>query len=95
MLESNRIAGVLFSQEGGLELGRRDVADGLQEAPVVEPVDPLQGGVLDLIQGLPGPRRRTSSVLYRPMMVSANALSNESPREPTEATAPASASRSV
>jgi hypothetical protein len=29
------------------------------------------------------------------MMVSASALSNESPREPTEVTAPASASRSV
>ena len=42
-----------------------------------------------------GPRRRISSVLYSPMIVSASALSNESPREPTEVTAPASASRSV
>ena len=39
---------------GGLELGRWDVADGLQEPAVVEPVDPLQGGVLDLVQALPG-----------------------------------------
>src|SRR5215216_5674926 len=42
-----------------------------------------------------GPRRRISSVLYSPMIVSARALSKLSPREPTEATAPASASRSV
>jgi hypothetical protein len=43
---------------------------------------------------LHGPRR-ISSVLYSPMIVSARALSNESPREPTEQTAPASARRSV
>jgi hypothetical protein len=80
---------------GGLELGRWDMPDRLQEPAVVEPVDPLQGGVLDLVQALPGPRRRISSVLYRPMIVSAKALSKLSPREPTEVTAPASASRSV
>jgi hypothetical protein len=39
---------------GGLELGRWDVADGLQEPAVVEPVDPFQGGVLDLVDALPG-----------------------------------------
>jgi hypothetical protein len=60
---------------------------------VVEPVDPLQGGLLDLIKTFQGPRRRISSVLYSPMIVSASAWSNESPREPTEVTAPASASR--
>ena len=49
MLESSRVAGALLSLECGLELGRRDVADRLQEPAVVEPVDPLQGGVLDLI----------------------------------------------
>jgi hypothetical protein len=42
-----------------------------------------------------GPRRRTSSALYSSMIVSARALSKLSPREPTEVTAPASASRSV
>jgi len=47
-------AEVLLSPECGLELGRRDVADGLQEPAVVEPVDPLQGGVLDLVVALPG-----------------------------------------
>ena len=95
MLESDSTAGVLPLIVGGLELGRRDVADGLQESAVVEPVDPLQGGVLDLVEALPGPRRRISSALYSPMIVSARALSNESPREPTEVTAPASANRSV
>ena len=54
MLESNGVTGVLLSLECGLELGRRDVADGLQEPAVVEPVDPLQGGVLDLVKALPG-----------------------------------------
>jgi len=39
---------------GGLEVGRWNVADWFQEPAVVEPVDPLQGGVLDLIQALPG-----------------------------------------
>jgi hypothetical protein len=39
---------------GGLELDRWDVPDGFQEPAVVEPVDPFQGGVLDLVQALPG-----------------------------------------
>jgi len=46
--------GILLCSEGGLELGRRDMANGLQEPAVVEPVDPLQGGVLDLVNPLPG-----------------------------------------
>jgi hypothetical protein len=71
------------------------VPDRFQEPAVVEPVDPLQGGVLDLVQALQGPRRRIGSVLSSPMIVSARALSNESPREPTEVTAPAAANRSV
>jgi hypothetical protein len=44
LLESNRVAGVFLLPECGLELGRRDIADGLQEPAVVEPVDPLQQG---------------------------------------------------
>jgi hypothetical protein len=46
--------GVLLSSEGGLELGRRDMPNGLQEPVMVEPVDPFQGGVLDLVDALPG-----------------------------------------
>jgi hypothetical protein len=54
VLESSRVAGVLLFQECGLELGWRDIANGLQEPAVVEPVHPLQGGVLDLIKAPPG-----------------------------------------
>ena len=34
-----------------LGLNGRNVADGLEEAPVVEPVHPFQGGELDGLQG--------------------------------------------
>ena len=54
MLESSGVAGVLLLLECGLELGRRDIADGLQEPAVIERVDPLQGGVLDLVDAPPG-----------------------------------------
>lgn len=39
---------------GLLELGRRHVAKGLVQPGVVEPVDVLQGGQLELVTGLPG-----------------------------------------
>jgi len=54
VLESVGVAGILLAVVGGLELGRWDMADRLQEPAVVEPVDPLQGGVLDLVEALPG-----------------------------------------
>ena len=54
MLESGSAAGILPLVVGGLELGWWEMADGLQEPAVVEPVDPLQGGVLDLVEALPG-----------------------------------------
>ena len=38
--------------EVGLCFGGRDAADGLEEASVIEPVDPFEGGELD---GSPGP----------------------------------------
>jgi len=38
---------------GGLELRRRDVADRLEQASVVEPVHPLQRRVLDVVDPLP------------------------------------------
>jgi hypothetical protein len=53
VLESSGVAGVLLSLVCGFELGWWDIANGLQEPAVVEPVDPLQGGVLDLVQALP------------------------------------------
>ena len=54
MPESNRVAGVLLWPACGLELRRWEVADGLQEPAVVEPVDPLQGGVLEVVDAPPG-----------------------------------------
>lgn len=36
-----------------LPLGRRHVVEGLQQAPVVEPVNPLEGGVLNFIEVAP------------------------------------------
>ena len=38
---------------GGFGLGRRDVADGLQQPTIVVPVDPLERGVLDGIKRSP------------------------------------------
>jgi hypothetical protein len=49
VLESVDAAWGLPSPVGGLELCRREVADGLEESAVVEPVGPLQGGGLDLV----------------------------------------------
>jgi hypothetical protein len=37
-----------------LGFGGRDIADGLEEAPMVEPVDPFQGGKLDRFDTAPG-----------------------------------------
>ena len=36
------------------ELGRRDLAVGFEEAAVVEPVDPFEGGVLEVVEAAPG-----------------------------------------
>jgi hypothetical protein len=66
LLESNRVAGVLLSPECGLELGRRHIANGLQEPAVVEPVDPLQRGVLDLVEALPRPAAANQLGLVQP-----------------------------
>jgi hypothetical protein len=39
---------------GGLGLSGRDVPDRLEEAVVVEPVDPFEGGELDRFEAAPG-----------------------------------------
>jgi transposase len=39
----------------GFRLGGRDVADGLEQTPVVEPVNPFEGGELDGLDGAPRP----------------------------------------
>ena len=35
---------------GGFVLGRRDVVEGAVQAPVVVPIDPFQGGRLEVVQ---------------------------------------------
>ncbi len=45
--------GALLTPVGGLELDGWDVADRLEQSPMVEPVDPLERGVLDVIDPLP------------------------------------------
>jgi hypothetical protein len=40
----------------GFRLGRWDVADGLKQPPVIEPVDPLERGHLDGLQVTPRPK---------------------------------------
>ena len=42
-----------LSVVGGFRLGRRDVADRLEETTVVEPVDPFEGGELDSLEAAP------------------------------------------
>ena len=36
-------------------LGGRDISDRLEQAPIVEPVDPFEGGELDGLEAAPGP----------------------------------------
>ena len=60
---------------GVLEFDGWDVAGGAVQAAVVEPVDVLEGGDLDLFDGPPWPRGLISWVLNSPITVSARALS--------------------
>ena len=56
MVESRRPGDVLgLSIVARFGLGGRNVADGFEQAPVVEPVHPFQGGELDGLQGAPWP----------------------------------------
>jgi hypothetical protein len=59
-----------LSVVSGFRLGGRNAADGLEQAPVVVPIDPFERGELDALKGAPW----TTSVLNRPMTVSARAL---------------------
>jgi hypothetical protein len=56
-------------------LGRRDLADQLEQAAVVEPVHPLERGEFHGSASRQGPRRWITSALNSPWMVSARALS--------------------
>jgi len=46
--------GGVLTVVGGFEFGRWNVAAGLEEPAVVEPVDVAEGGQLDLLSGAPG-----------------------------------------
>lgn len=72
-----------------------NMPDRHQQTPPVKPVDPFEGGKLALIEVAPRARRWITSVLNRPIMVSAKALSCESPTLSTEGSIPASASHSI
>lgn len=96
-----RDAGLLVGPVVGLELGGRDEPDLAVESSMVEPVDVLGDGDLNVAHRLPAAFRarmtglRMHSALNSELSASAIALSYESPRLPTDATASASASRSV
>jgi len=78
-----------------LEFDGWDVAAGLEQAAVVEPVDVLQSGDLDLLDRPPGPAGLDQFGLEQPITDSASALSNASPTDPIDESIPASARRSV
>jgi hypothetical protein len=67
--------GDLLTVVGGLEFGRWDIAAGLEEPPMVEPVDVLQCGDFDLFDGPPRSARLDQFGLNSPITVSARALS--------------------
>ena len=56
MVESRRQGGMVGLSIGAcFGLGGWNVADRFEQAPVVEPVDPFQGGELDGLQAAPWP----------------------------------------
>ena len=87
---SGQEPGFGLSVVAGFVFGGWDVPDGAVQPPVAEPVGVLGGGQFDLGEGLPGPFRLISSVLYRPIVDSIRALSRASPTVPMEASIPAS-----
>ncbi len=78
-----------------LELGGRDESDFAVEAAVIEPVDVLSDGDLEVVDAPPGALVADEFGLEQELNASARALSNESPTVPMEGTAPSSASRWV
>lgn len=72
---------------GVLVLDGGEHPDGGVRPSGVVPVDPLGGGDFDIVNVRPGPLLRMSSDLYSEFRACARALSQESPLEPTEATA--------
>ena len=78
----------------GLELRGRNHPELPVELAVVEPVDVRQGGERHIVEPLPRPLVADQLGLVEAVERFGEALSYESPREPTDATTPASARRS-
>jgi hypothetical protein len=87
--------GGLLTVVGSLEFGWRDITTGLEETPVVEPVDVLEGGNLDLLDGVPRPTRLDQLRLEQSDDRLGQRVVDASPIDPTDGSIPASASRSV
>ena len=87
-----RPVGGLSAVELRLELRGRNVAERPKQALRVEPGDPLERRVLDVVEASPRPLRWITSALYSRMTLSARALSSASLAVPTDG---AAASRSV
>jgi hypothetical protein len=100
LLRCRRLGPLGLSVVGALVFLGWDVVQGAVQSAVVEPVDAFHRGVLDVVDdaqwavwnGLP---RRMASVLNKPIVVSANALSSASPTLPMDAAIPSCTSVSV
>jgi len=79
----------------GLHLGRRQVAAVFVEAAVVEPVDPLGGGDLDVVDAAPWAVFLDQLGLVEAVDRLGQSLSKEDPTALTEGLMPARASRSL
>jgi hypothetical protein len=82
------LMGHIEGRNSGPHFDRRDVAALPVEVAVV---DPFGGGEFDLLDAAPGASRLDQLVLYRPLIVSARALSWELPAALTDGWIPASA----
>jgi hypothetical protein len=73
------VVGPGVDRSGSVVLGWGQVVAGGVQPAVVVPVDPFQDGEFDVVEALPGPRGRITSVSNSPISVSARALLNASP----------------
>lgn len=78
----------------GFELCWWDVAAVLVEPPVVEPVDPFSGGVLEVVEGAPGCLSFDQLGLVQAVDRLGEGVVIGRPTAPTEGWIPAAASRS-
>ena len=72
-----------------------DIPDGLQQPPMVEPVDPVQGRELHGVEAFPWPSAMNDLGFVEPVDSLGDRVGITVPTLPTEGSMPASASRSV